>query len=136
MLKKLLPLLMIAVFLGLATAGRPALSETAGDCPPPAVAAMTEEELLLFINHMRRLVETEGDKEKIKTVIGATGFADPNRFMYVKTKCSNAMGIIRYGESLRGSLPPQARPTDEEMALVRKYQAEFESLRAGIIKLF
>lgn len=112
-------------------AGAQAPAEPPSDPPP-----VTEEEVQLYLEYLKKLPATSGDQARIKRTQAQAGFSDRARLLYVGAKCHRALGLLKHGPGVKARLPESALwPTEEELALVKKYRAEFERLRPNLLEL-
>lgn len=135
-LKLFLSLMVLTLFLtGGATSSQsqgPAPDETAtrftGQAP------LTEVEVKKYLDTMSAVVKSGGDPAKMKAAVEEGGW-EQLRFAFVNTRVNSAIEVIKSGEEAAQALRAGLRPTEEELALVKPYETQLETLNKQALDL-
>lgn len=94
---------------------------------------LTDAEAKKYVKCLGEMIAAGNDQGKIMDIMNKSGM-DQMRFAYVTTKFNAAMSIIKDGDAAKDNIPPTVMPTDAEIAIVKKYEGDFDKIAASVAK--
>ena len=94
---------------------------------------LTEEDIRLYLANVDPIYRLRFEPERLPDTVKAINGWTENRFAYVTTKISVGMSILlRADDPRNAAVPVFARPSQQELALLRRYQEDLTRAIEGV----
>ena len=86
---------------------------------------LTDEDIRIYLANIDPIFRLRSEPARLSETVRNIGGWSEGRFAYVTTKVAVGMSLLlRPGDSRNNGLPAFARPSNQEMELLRRYQEE------------